>query len=124
MYRSFISGIVASTLGVASVVPVTGQPLCRPTLNVTGVQFSEMIPPTRIRNWTAVVSVDASSCVANSTGYFEIVFTQLSETAPDLDFRERFTWSPPAVKVAVDFSADQAVERYRVENITPCACRD
>src|SRR5438105_4516087 len=61
MYRSFISGIVASTLGVVSVVPVTGHPLCRPTLNVTGVQFSKMIPPTLERKWTAVVSLDAFS---------------------------------------------------------------
>ncbi len=61
MYRSFISGIVASTLGVVSVVPVTGHPLC------------------------AVVSVDASHC-ATTSGRFAISFSRLKETAPDLEF--------------------------------------
>jgi hypothetical protein len=26
------------------------------------------------------------------------------------------------VKVAVDFSADEAVERYRIDNVIPCSC--
>src|SRR5277367_1045179 len=100
MYRSFFSGIVASTLGVVSFAPVTGHPLCRPTLNVTGVQFSGMMPPTLERKWTAIVSVDASRCQPNSSGYFEIVFTRLSEFGPDLEFRERYASRPPSVEVA------------------------
>jgi len=123
MYRSFISGIVASTLGVASVVPVTGHPLCRPTLNVTSVQFSQMIPPTLERKWTAVVSVDASRCAANSTGNFEIVFTRLKEIGADLEFREKFMWRPPSVRVEADFGPDEAVERYWIGKISSCPCR-
>lgn len=122
MCRSLISGIVASTLGVASIAPVAGQSLCRPTLTVTDVQFSEMIPPTLERKWTATVTVDASNCAANSTGGFEIVFRRLKETAPDLDFKEQFAWRPPAVNVAVDFAFDEAVQTYRIENVTACAC--
>ena len=122
MYRSFISGIVASTLGVFNVVPPSGHPLCRPTLNITGVKFSEMIPSTLERKWTAIVSVDAARCQPNSGGYFEIVFMRLSEFGPDLEFRERYAWRPPSVEVTVNFAADEAVQHFRIENITSCVC--
>jgi len=108
---------------VVSVVPVTGHPLCRPTLNVTGVQFSEMIPPTLERKWTAVVSVDASHC-ATTSGRFAISFSRLKETAPDLEFQEQFIWLPPSVTVSVDFWSDEAVERYWLSDIVACPCRD
>jgi hypothetical protein len=81
-----------------------------------------MIPPTLEREWTAVVSVDASECQTDSSGYFDIVFTRLSETAPDLEFSERFAWRLSSVEVAVNFAANEAVQQFRVENITPCVC--
>jgi hypothetical protein len=122
MYRFFIYGIAASVLGVASVAPVNGNPLCHPKLTVTDVQFSEMIPPTLERKWTAIVSIDATGCQTDSNGYFDMVFTRLSETAPDLEFSERFAWRPPSVDVAVNFAANEAVQHFRVENITSCTC--
>jgi hypothetical protein len=51
MYGSFVSGVGASALGLAGVVPTAGYPVCRPRLIVTDVQFSEMIPPTFGRMW-------------------------------------------------------------------------
>jgi hypothetical protein len=122
MYRSSISGFLAGIIGLVGVTQAAGQQACRPTFAVKEVQFSEMQPPTLKRTWTAVVSVDASRCAANSTGTFEIVFTRLKETGPELDFRERFAWQSPAVNVVVDFAADEAVQRYRIDNITSCAC--
>jgi hypothetical protein len=122
MFRSSISGLVAGIVGLVSVTQAVGQQACQPALAVKEVQFSQMQPPTLKRTWTAVVSVDASHCAANSAGTFEIVFTRLSETGPDLDFRKRFVWQPPSVNVAVNFAADEAVQRYRIDNITPCAC--
>lgn len=122
MYRSVISVIVASALGPASIVLVNGDPLCHPKLAVINVQFSEMIPPTLERKWTAVVSVDTSGCQTDSSGYFEIAFTRLSETAPDLEFSERFAWRPPSVEVTVNFAANEAVQHFRVKNITSCIC--
>jgi hypothetical protein len=116
------SGILAGVIGLVGVTQAVGQQPCRPALEVKEVRFSVMQPPTLKRTWTAVVSVDASRCAANSSGTFEIVFTRLKETAPELDFRERFAWSPPSVNVAVDFAADEAVQRYRIDNITPCVC--
>ena len=122
MYRSSISGFLAGIIGLAGLTQAVGQQPCRPALAVKEVQFSQMQPPTRKRTWTAVVSVDASHCAANSTGSFEIVFTRLKENGPELDFREQFAWLPPSVNVAVDFAADEAAQHYRIDTITPCAC--
>lgn len=124
MPNSSMAGVLAVTFVLIGAAQVVGQESCRPTLAIKEVQFSAMQPPALRRKWTAIVSVDASHCAANSAGHFEIVFTRLSETAPDLEFGKRFAWQPPAVTVAVDFGADEAVLRYRIDNITPCACRD
>jgi hypothetical protein len=123
MRRSHTSAILAGIIGLTNVTRAVGGPECRPTLAFEEVHFSEMQAPNLERKWTAVVSVDASGCAANSAGYFEIVFTRLKEIGPDLEFREQFIWLPPSVKVGVHFAADEAVERYRIDNITGCRCR-
>ncbi len=122
MYRSCISGFLAGIVGLIGVTQAIGQQECRPALAFEEVHFSEMRPPTLERKWTALVSADASRCAANSKGYFEIVFTRLKEIGPEIEFRERLIWLPPSVKVAVDFAADEAVERYWIDNIAPCPC--
>ncbi len=122
MDRSCISGFLAGIIGLIGVTQAVGQQVCRPTLVFKEVQFSEMKPPTLERKWTAVVSVDASRCVSNSRGSFEIVFTRLKEFGPEIEFREKFIWEPPAAKVEVGFWADEAVEGYWIDNITPCLC--
>jgi hypothetical protein len=122
MHRSSTSGFLAGVIGLVGVTQAVGQQACRPALEVKEVQFSQMQPPTLKRTWTAVVSVDASRCAANSSGSFEIVFTRLKEIGPELDFCERFPWQSPAVNVVVDFAADEAVQRYRIDNVTSCAC--
>jgi hypothetical protein len=122
MDRSCLSGFLAGIIGLISVTEAAGQQACRPTLAFAEVQFSEMQPSTLERKWSAVVSVDASRCAANSAGSFQVVFSRLKEIGPDLEFREQFTWRPPSVTVAVDFAADEAVERYWIANITPCPC--
>ena len=104
--------------------PAMAQPVCKPGLAITDVQFSPMHPETLQRKWTALVSVDASRCAANAGGTFDIGFSRLKENAPDEGFSERFQWKAPSVKVDVDFWADEAVERYWLGRITPCACRD
>ena len=124
MYRSCISWFLTGVIGLISVTQSSGQQLCRPTLAFTEAHFSEMKPPTLERKWTAVVSVDASRCGPSSEGYFEIVFTRLKEIGPEIEFRERFRWLSPLVKVEVDFAADEAVERYWIDNIVPCPCGD
>jgi hypothetical protein len=95
---------------------------CKPVLAISDVHFTEMQPPTWSRTWSAVVAVDATHCAAKATGTFEIVFVREKETAPDLEFRERFVWRAPSVKVQVDFAADEAVQSYRIDNVTACDC--
>jgi len=122
MYRSCISGFLAGIIGLISVTRALGQQECRPTLAFKEVQFSEMQPRTLERKWTAIVSVDASRCVGNSGGHFEIVFTRLKELGPEIEFREQFIWLLPLVKVEVDFAADEAVEAYWIDNVAACPC--
>jgi hypothetical protein len=122
MYRSCISGLAAGMIGLIGVTQALGQQLCRPALAITDVQFSQMQAPTWERKWTAVVSVDASRCAVNSTGSFEIIFSRLKENGLEIEFSEKFTWSSPAVTVAVDFWADEAVERYWISNVSACVC--
>jgi len=122
MYRSCISGLAAGAVGLISVTQALGQQLCRPALAVKDVQFSQMQAPTWERKWTAVISVDASRCATNSTGSFEIVFSRTKENGVEIEFSEKFTWSPPTVTVAVDFWADEAVERYWISNVSACVC--
>jgi hypothetical protein len=122
-------GAAASIVAVLTFVCTTlamGQDMsgymCRPTLAISGVHFTEMQPPTLSRTWSAVVAVDAAHCAANATGTFEIVFVREKEIGPDLEFRERFVWRAPSVKVQVDFAADEAVQSYRIDNVTACDC--
>src|SRR5215469_250338 len=122
MDRSRTAAFLAGIIGLINTTQADGQQACRPKLTLQNVQFSDMQPPTMERKWTAAVSVDASRCAANSAGYFEIVFVRLKEIGLDIEFRERFSWTPPSVTVAVDFWADEAVGRYWIDNITPCQC--
>ena len=124
MYRPCISVLLAGILGFVGVTQAVARQVCRPALAVTEVKFSKWQPPSLERRWTAVVSVDASRCAMNSGGYFEIGFSRLKENGMELEFHEQFIWLPPSVKVSVDFWADEAVERYWVDNVAPCTCRD
>jgi hypothetical protein len=124
MCRAFIRCLVASALALANVAHAADQAVCRPKLTATGVQFSEIIPPILERKWTAIVMVDASRCAANASGYFDLGITRLKETGYEFDFREQFVWLAPSVKIGVDFWADEAVEGYWIENVTPCRCAD
>jgi hypothetical protein len=115
---------LAITLALTGVTPATAQNLCRPALAINDALLSPIEPAKLQRKWSAIVTANTSECAVNSGGFFDIVFTRLSENAPDLDFRQRFVWSPFSTKVTMDFAADEAVGQYRIENITPCICRD
>lgn len=119
-------GVAVLLIGIVEMIGAAeaAGPECAPRLAFKEIRFSEMRPPTLERKWTAIISVDASRCQANSSGHFEIVFTRISEVAPDLDFREQYAWRPPSVEIAINFAATEAVEQYRIENVTSCACRE
>jgi hypothetical protein len=121
---SIATALLAAMVEFGGITGAIAENLCRPALTLGEVQFSPIKTPKLQRNWTAIVSVDDSECAVNSGGHFDIVFTRLSENAPDLEFRQRFAWSPFSQNIALDFAADEAVAAYRIENITPCVCRD
>ena len=122
MHRSFVSGLLAGIVALAGMTQAVGQQACRPALAIKEVQFPEMRLPALRRTWTAVVSIDASRCAANSAGHFEIRISRVKEMGIDIEFSEEFVWLPPSVKVSLDFWIDEAVERYWITNVSTCPC--
>ena len=107
--RTGTAALIAVITGLTGLTETRAQNLCRPTLTLSEVQFSAIRTTRLQRNWTAIVTANTSDCAVNSGGFFDIVFTRLSENAPDLEFRKRFVWSPFAQNIALDFAADEAV---------------
>jgi hypothetical protein len=122
MYRSMIALVTAGALGLAALTPATGEPRCRPKLTVTDVQFTKFVLPSLERKWTATVRVDDTRCATNSSGYFDLGISRLKENAMEDEFREKFIWMAPSTLVGIDFWADEAVETYWIDGITPCVC--
>jgi hypothetical protein len=122
MNRSSSFRFLACAVACAGVTQASSAPLCQPSLAFKQVQFSPMQPPTMQRKWTAIVSVDASRCAADSRGRFEIVFTRLQEYGPDSESGEEFMWAAPEVTVSVTFAPTEAVQHYRIGTVTPCPC--
>ena len=87
-HRSILLAVSSAPLGA---MPNVAQQICKPTLAVTQARISEV--RNQQRTWTGILAVDASHC-STTSGQFEIEFTRLKETAPDLRFIERFTWVP------------------------------
>src|SRR5262252_1459135 len=106
--RSSISAWFAAIMALIDATDAIAEQLCRPAL-----------------------TLDASACAEDSKGKFEIVFTRLSENAPDLEFRKQYIWSAPSsvwpvpfLGVGLAFAADEAAGHYRIDDVTPCACRN
>src|SRR5919112_3028271 len=106
MGRSSGLGMLAGAVGLLGVTEVAGEQACKPVLAVTDVQFSDLSPPATGRLWFATIAVDASHCAEHSSGDFEVAVIRSKENAPDLEFRERFVWRAPSVRVGVDLGAD------------------
>jgi hypothetical protein len=100
--------------------PAAAERACRPKLTVKEQGFSQTLNARR--TWTASIDVDASHCTTTS-GQFSIRFIRLAENEPDLTFTEPLTWRLGQKSVAVEFSANEAVERYWVEEVAACPCR-
>src|SRR5262249_27634426 len=129
--RGCLSASLVTLIALIGATEAIADTLCRPAFALDDVEFSAMIPPTSERVWSAVVAIDASACTENSKGKFEIVFTRLSENAPDLELRKQYMWSAPSsvwsvplLGVGLALAADEAVGHYRIDNVTPCTCRN
>lgn len=117
-HRAALSAVALLLLG--SPPAAVGEALCRPSLVVQSVTFSQV--HAWRRTWTARIAVDAARC-ATASGRFSIDFVRLKEDAPDLRFREQFAWTPGQVEVTTIFAADEAVLNYSIEPAS-CPCRD
>jgi hypothetical protein len=121
MLRSALPVLLAGSALLLAVTPTKAQQICWPALSISEARLSEIRH--QHRSWTAAVSVDASRCTVTS-GRFEISFNRVKETGLDMKFVERFTWAPGKAEVAVDFSADEAVQDYFINYVEPCICRN
>ena len=101
--------------------PATAAPICKPVIGFKEVRFSPTHRETMERTWSATLAVDASRCTTTA-GFFEIGFSRQKENGGEIEFRERFQWSSPAVKVGLDFWADEAVEHYWIDSVQACPC--
>jgi hypothetical protein len=120
---SYLAALLAGLMAFANTAHAA-PPVCKPSLTVQDVQFSNWKLPSMERKWTATVSVDASRCAANASGHFDIGFLRAKEYSLDLEFRQQFVWMAPSVKVGVDFWADEAAEKFWIENVSPCTCAE
>ena len=124
MIPSLKIALLAGLIALPGTALASSSKVCKPSLSFKDVQFPKFDPPTLVRKWTATVTVDASRCTANASGYFDIGFLRAKENSLDLEFREQFIWLTPSVKIGVDFWADEAAEQVWIESITPCTCAD
>lgn len=123
MYLHRLSTLLATGIVLLSANPSTSRPICRPHLAVKDVRLSEL--HNLQRTWTAVLTVDASSCTAGS-GRFDIHFVREKENAPELEFSESFTWQTGELgtgqtEASIDLWVDEAVHEYLVY-AAPCTC--
>jgi hypothetical protein len=95
--------------------------LCKPVLSLRDARVSEARE--MHRTWSGILTADASRC-STASGQFDVQFTRLKETAPDLQFMERFTWVSGQSEVSLDFWWDEWLEESRIISIAPCPCRN
>jgi hypothetical protein len=122
----WLAGLLVSTIGLIGTPQAGAQQLCYPSFTFKRVQLSER-QAAPARKWSALVGVDASGCAAKSSGYFEIVLSRHKDTGPYIEWRQEFMWlgfdwAPRAVNIEVDLGAEDAVDRFRFDTITPCPC--
>ena len=121
MYLSPRSILLAAGLVLLGATQAIAGNLCKPVLSLRDVRISEARE--MHRTWTGILTADASRC-STASGQFDVQFTRLKETAPDLQFMERFTWVSGQSEVSLDFWWDEWLEDNRIISIAPCPCRE
>ena len=120
MYLSPRSILLAAGLVLLGATQAIAGNLCKPILSLRDVRISER---EMHRTWTGILTADASPC-STASGQFDVQFTRLKETAPDLQFMERFTWVSGQSEVSLDFWWDEWLEDNRIISVAPCPCRE
>jgi hypothetical protein len=121
MWFSLRSILLAASLVLLGTTQAVAGKLCKPVLSLRDVRLSEARE--MHRTWTSVLTADASPC-STAAGQFDVQFMRLKETAPDLQFMERFTWVSGQSELSLDFWWDEWLEDSRIISIAPCPCRE
>jgi len=121
VYLSPRSILLAAGLVLLGATQAIAGNLCKPVLSLRDVRISEARE--MHRTWTGILTADASPC-STASGQFDVQFTRLKETAPDLQFMERFTWVSGQSEVSLDFWWDEWLEDNRIISVAPCPCRE
>jgi hypothetical protein len=121
MVRSLSSILLAANVAVLGATQSFAAELCKPRLSLEQARLSEI--QNQERKWSAMLDVDASRCAA-TTGSFDINFTRLKETGPDLPFSEQFTWKPGRTEIVMFVWQDEAIGDYAIGYVATCPCRN
>jgi len=96
---------------------------CKPILsirNVREIRAAEMSILPWI--WKATIVADNTFC-ATAGGGFEIDFVRIKEYSADVQFTERYQWTAGQFDIAMELTADEAIQDYRIGFIAPCVCQ-
>jgi hypothetical protein len=115
-----LSSLLVASLALSDASRSIAQQICAPDLQLREAHISQ--PRSLQRTWTARLIADASQC-STTSGEFEIEFTRLKETAPDMQFIERFSWAQGKTGVSLDIWWDEWLQSYRIIRVVPCPCR-
>jgi hypothetical protein len=96
---------------------------CKPLLSIKNVREirASIIPQSWV--WKAAIAADTSYC-ATGSGSFEIDFIRSKEYSPDIQFTEKYRWTPGQFDVTIELTADESIQDYRIGFIAPCVCRE
>jgi hypothetical protein len=117
---SFLAGALVASWATDALAAVT----CKPILSIRNVrELRTAERPVQPWTWKATVVVDASYC-ATKSGNFEIDFIRIKEYSLDMQFTEKYRWTPGQIDVSMELTADESILDYRIGFISPCVCRD
>ncbi len=96
---------------------------CKPILSVRNVrELRTADRPVQPWTWKATIVADNAHC-ATAAGAFEIDFIRIKEYSPDMQFTERYKWTPGQFEVTMELAADESIHDYRIGFIAPCVCQ-
>ena len=116
LLSAFAFAAPAATSALAAVT-------CKPILsirNVREIRAAEMSIKPWI--WKATIVADNAFC-ATAAGAFEIDFLRIKEYSADVQFTERYQWTAGQFDIAMELTADEAIQDYRIGFVGPCVCR-
>jgi hypothetical protein len=123
LYRLAFTWVLACSFVTPAATRAHSAITCKPLLsikNIREIRTSIILQPWI---WKATIVADASYC-ATGSGSFEIDFIRIKEYSPDVQFTERYRWTPGQFDVTIELAADESIHDYRIGFIAPCVCRE